>query len=164
MNNTRPLIYVVDDDVSVRKGLDNLLRSAGFAVQTFSSAREFLAECAGGCAELFAVGCAASRVERIRSDKSWRRPVCRSLLSLSPVMGTFRVGAGMKAGALQFLTKPVNDEDLLDAIQQAIGRDHRARQRRNIGQLHFEEIIGTSPALARCCSRWRLWRRRNRRC
>ena len=43
MNNARALIYVVDDDVSVRKGLDNLLRSAGFTVQTFSSAQEFLA-------------------------------------------------------------------------------------------------------------------------
>jgi len=43
MNNVRALIYVVDDDVSVRNGLDNLLRSAGFTVQTFSSAQEFLA-------------------------------------------------------------------------------------------------------------------------
>ena|SRR5437867_9732993 len=43
MNNARALIYVVDDDVSVREGLESLLRSAGFTVQTFSSAQEFLA-------------------------------------------------------------------------------------------------------------------------
>ena len=54
----------------------------------------------------------------------------------------------MKAGALEFLTKPVNDEDLLDAIQQAIARDHRARQPQgDSGQPNFEEIVGTSAAL-----------------
>ena len=54
----------------------------------------------------------------------------------------------MKAGALEFLTKPVNDEDLLDAIQQAIARDHRARQPHGDTALHnFEEIVGASPAL-----------------
>jgi DNA-binding NtrC family response regulator len=54
----------------------------------------------------------------------------------------------MKAGALEFLTKPVNDEDLLDAIQQAIARDQRARQPRAVtAQPNFEEIVGTSGAL-----------------
>jgi formate hydrogenlyase transcriptional activator len=54
----------------------------------------------------------------------------------------------MKAGALEFLTKPVNDEDLLDAIQQAVARDHRARQPRgDTAQPNFEEIVGTSGAL-----------------
>ena len=54
----------------------------------------------------------------------------------------------MKAGALEFLTKPVNDEDLLDAIQQAIARDHRARQPQgDTGQPNFEEIVGTSAVL-----------------
>jgi formate hydrogenlyase transcriptional activator len=54
----------------------------------------------------------------------------------------------MKAGALEFLTKPVKDEDLLDAIQQAIARDHRARQPQgDTGQPNFEEIVGTSAAL-----------------
>ncbi len=54
----------------------------------------------------------------------------------------------MKAGALEFLTKPVNDEDLLDAIQQAIVRDHRARQPQgDTGQPNFAEIVGTSAAL-----------------
>ena len=54
----------------------------------------------------------------------------------------------MKAGALEFLTKPVDDEDLLEAIQQAIARDHRARQQQgDIAQHNFEEIVGTSAAL-----------------
>jgi formate hydrogenlyase transcriptional activator len=54
----------------------------------------------------------------------------------------------MKAGALEFLTKPIKDEDLLDAIQQAIAHDHRARQPQgNTPQPNFEEIVGTSAAL-----------------
>jgi DNA-binding NtrC family response regulator len=55
----------------------------------------------------------------------------------------------MKAGALEFLTKPVNDEDLLDAIQQAIARADRARQpQRDTGHHNFSEIVGTSAVLA----------------
>jgi DNA-binding NtrC family response regulator len=53
----------------------------------------------------------------------------------------------MKAGALEFLTKPVNDEDLLEAIQQAIARDRARQQQGDTAQPNFEEIVGTSAAL-----------------
>jgi DNA-binding NtrC family response regulator len=149
MNNTRALIYVVDDDISVRKGLDNLLRSAGFTVQTFSSAQEFLA---GARADV--PSCLLLDVQLPGlSGLDLQQELAKAGMQI-PII--FITGHGdipmsvraMKAGALEFLTKPVNDEDLLDAIQQAIARDHRARQRRaDTGQPNFAEIVGTSAVL-----------------
>ena len=149
MNNARAIIYVVDDDVSVRTGLDNLLRSAGFTVQTFSSAREFLASARADVPSCLLLDVQLPGL----SGLDLQQELAKSGVQI-PII--FITGHGdipmsvraMKAGALEFLTKPVNDEDLLDAIQQAVARDHRARQPRgDNAQPNFEEIVGTSGAL-----------------
>jgi DNA-binding NtrC family response regulator len=149
MNNTRAIIYVVDDDVSVRKGLENLLRSAGFTVQTFSSAREFLASGRPDVPSCLLLDVQLPGL----SGLDLQQELAKGRIQI-PII--FITGHGdipmsvraMKAGALEFLTKPVKDEDLLDAIQQAIARDHRARQPQgDSGQPNFAEIVGTSTAL-----------------
>jgi DNA-binding NtrC family response regulator len=149
MNNARGLIYIVDDDASVRTGLDNLLRSAGFTVQTFSSAREFLASARADVPSCLLLDVQLPGL----SGLDLQQELAKSGVQI-PII--FITGHGdipmsvraMKAGALEFLTKPVNDEDLLDAIQQAVARDHRARQPRgDTAQPNFEEIVGTSGAL-----------------
>jgi DNA-binding NtrC family response regulator len=149
MNEGSAFVFVIDDDTSVRESLRNLIRSAGFTVQTFSSAQEFLAS-----QRPQAPSCLVLDVQLPGlSGLDLQQELAKGGVEI-PII--FITGHGdipmsvraMKAGALEFLTKPVNDEDLLDAIQQAIARDHRARQPQGeTGQPNFEEIVGTSAAL-----------------
>jgi DNA-binding NtrC family response regulator len=148
MNNARPLIYVVDDDVSVRKGLENLLRSAGFAVQAFSSAREFLASARADVPSCLLLDVQLPGLSGLDLQQELAKGGIQIPIIFITGHGDIPMSVrAMKAGALEFLTKPVNDEDLLDAIQQAIARDHKARRQGNTGQSNFEEIVGTSAAL-----------------
>ena len=149
MNNARALIYVVDDDVSVRNGLNNLLRSAGFTVQTFSSAREFLANARPDVPSCLLLDVQLPGLSGLDLQQELAKGGIQIPIIFITGHGDIPMSVrAMKAGALEFLTKPVNDEDLLDAIQQAIARDHRARQQQgDSGQPNFEEIVGTSAAL-----------------
>ena len=145
MNNARALIYVVDDDISVRKGLDNLLRSAGFTVQTFSSAQEFLASARADVPSCLLLDVQLPGLSGLDLQQELAKAGMQIPIIFITGHGDIPMSVrAMKAGALEFLTKPVNDEDLLDAIQQAIARDHRARQRR--------ETLG-SPILQRLSAR-----------
>jgi FixJ family two-component response regulator len=124
-------VYVVEDDVSVREALRNLLRSVGLNVETFSSAEEFLAS---GC---LGPGCLVLDV-RLRglSGLDLQRRLAENHCAI-PIV--FITGHGdiqmsvkaIKAGAIEFLTKPFRDQDLLDAVRQAIERDQQARSREN---------------------------------
>ena len=149
MNNARALIYVIDDDVSVRNGLDNLLRSAGFTVQTFSSAREFLASARPDMPSCLLLDVQLPGLSGLDLQQELAKGGVEIPIIFITGHGDIPMSVrAIKAGALEFLTKPVNDEDLLDAIQQAIARDHRARQPQGeTGQPNFEEIVGTSAAL-----------------
>jgi DNA-binding NtrC family response regulator len=149
MNNTRALIYVVDDDVSVRKGLENLLRSAGFTVQTFSSAREFLASARADVPSCLLLDVQLPGLSGLDLQQELTKGGIQIPIIFITGHGDIPMSVrAMKAGALEFLTKPVNDEDLLEAIQLAIARDLRARQRQgDNGQANFEEIVGRSAAL-----------------
>jgi FixJ family two-component response regulator len=125
------VVYVVDDDASVRLGLDSLLRSAGLAVRTFASGRDFLG------AELSnAPGCLVLDVRMPGlSGLDLQRELVNAQIHL-PII--FFTGHGdipmtvraMKAGAIEFLTKPVRDQDLLDTIWLAIDRDRLSRAER----------------------------------
>ena len=149
MNNAGALIYVIDDDVSVRKGLENLLRSAGFTVQTFSSAREFLASGRPDVPSCLLLDVQLPGLSGLDLQQELAKGGIQIPIIFITGHGDIPMSVrAMKAGALEFLTKPVKDEDLLDAIQQAIARDHRARQQQgDSGQPNFEEIVGTSAAL-----------------
>lgn len=122
----RPTVYVVDDDPSVRQALDSLIRSVGLRVETYSSASEFLRH------ELLNVP--ACLVLDVRLPDQNGLQVQRELVAAGrslPII--FITGHGdipmsvraMKAGAVEFLTKPFRDQDLLDAIHAALER-HRA--------------------------------------
>src|SRR5882724_8941737 len=150
MNEKNALVFIVDDDRDTRESLRNLIRSAGLSAQTFSSAQEFLA------AERPKVpSCLVLDVQLPGlSGLDLQQELAKAGVKI-PII--FITGHGdiptsvraIKAGALEFLTKPVNREDLLHAIQQAIARDHTARQPNGDTATHnFNEIVGTSTALA----------------
>jgi FixJ family two-component response regulator len=116
-------ILVVDDDPSVRRGLDRLLRSVGYRVETFGSARELLER------ESFdEAGCLVLDVRMPGQTGIELYEVLRAAGHAIPVV--FITGHGdiplavqaIKAGAVDFLTKPFDEQTLLDAIQQAIAR------------------------------------------
>jgi DNA-binding NtrC family response regulator len=149
MSETVSQIYVVDDDVSVREAVGGLIRSAGLGVRTFASAQGMLAS--------------------LRKE----RPSCLVLdIQLPDINGfelqqelaskdiqipiIFLTGHGdipmsvraIKAGALEFLTKPFDDEYLLEAIRSAIARDHKKdRSTGPISTECSEEYNGTDRAL-----------------
>jgi FixJ family two-component response regulator len=125
------VVFVVDDDSSVREAIKSLIRSVGLSVETFETAQEFLRSKrpdAPGCVVLDV------RLPGL-SGLDLQRELAAHGISI-PVI--FITGHGdipmsvraMKAGALEFLTKPFRDQDLLDAIQQALERDRAARQQR----------------------------------
>ena len=131
MSMVIPLIYVVDDDESVREAVGGLVRSAGLTVQTFPSAQEFLAfprPDVPSCLVLDVQlpGLTGLDLQEDLAKADVQIPII-FLTGHGDIPMTVRA---MKAGALEFLTKPFDDEDLLQAIQQAIMRDHRARQQR----------------------------------
>jgi FixJ family two-component response regulator len=124
-----PIVYVIDDDASLREALNSLIRSAGFQVQEFSSATEFLhsnLSNAHGCLVLDV------RLPGL-SGLDLQRELARADIQI-PII--FITGYGdipmsvraMKAGALEFLTKPFREQELLDAVQQAIERDSSFRR------------------------------------
>src|SRR6266568_4755750 len=149
MNNARALIYVVDDDVSVREGLESLLRSAGFSVQTFSSAQEFLASARADVPSCLVLDVQLPGLSGLDLQQELAKADVQIPIIFLTGHGDIPMSVrAIKAGALEFLTKPFNDEDLLNAIQQGIARDHRAPKRREDLATHkFGAIVGTSTAL-----------------
>lgn len=132
MKQPDSIVYVVDDDSSVREAIKSLIMSVGLRVETFGTAQEFLKS-----TRLDAPGCVVLDVRLPGlSGLDLQRELAAHGINL-PVI--FITGHGdipmsvraMKAGALEFLTKPFRDQDLLDAIQQALERDRSARQQRS---------------------------------
>src|SRR6266849_5480441 len=131
-------VFVVDDDASVREALGGLVRSAGLSVATYATAQEFLA---GPRAE--GPSCLVLDVQLPGlSGLDLQRRMAEVNLAI-PII--FITGHGdiptsvraMKAGAVEFLTKPFGDEDLLAAIHEAIKRDRAARRRHaDLRELH----------------------------
>lgn len=125
----QPVVYVVDDDASVRAALEDLLASVGLAVRTFGSTAEFLAH-----AMEQAPGCLVLDVRMPgQSGLDFHRQMRKLGIGL-PVI--FITGHGdiamsveaMKNGAIEFLTKPFRDQSLLDAIHEGIEKDRERRR------------------------------------
>jgi FixJ family two-component response regulator len=129
MTETDAMVFVVDDDASMRESLKNLIRSVGLRVELFASAQEFLRSKRPDVPSCLVLdvrlpGLSGLDLQRRTSDAGLEVPII------------FITGHGdipmsvhaMKAGAVEFLTKPFRDQDLLDAIQQALELDRKARE------------------------------------
>jgi len=136
-----PVVFVVDDDQAIREATRSLLSSVGLRVETFRTAQEFLRSQRPDAP--------ACLVLDVRLPGLSGLDLQRDLAQLgASIPIVFMTGHGdipmsvqaMKAGAVEFLTKPFRDQQLLDAVQQAIDRDRVERRRRmEIGDLRRRE-------------------------
>jgi FixJ family two-component response regulator len=130
-------VFVVDDDPSVRAALAALIRSAGLKVETFASAREFLARAPAAVPSCLVLdlrlpGLSGLDLQSRMGELNLEIPIV-FITGHGDIPTSVRA---MKAGAVEFLTKPFLDRDLLDAIAQAIERDRAARLRQTeMGEL-----------------------------
>jgi FixJ family two-component response regulator len=121
-------VFVVDDDAGVRNALDKLLRSVGLRVSTFGSAAEFLASQTPDAPSCLVLdvrlpGLSGLDFQTALADADIRVPII-FITGHGDIPMTVRA---MKAGAVEFLSKPFRDQDLLDAVQAGLDRD-RARR------------------------------------
>jgi FixJ family two-component response regulator len=130
MSQATPIVFVVDDDISVRESLESLIRCAGWEPETFSSAQEFLAHPRALSPSCLILDVSLPDLngldlqKRIASDRM-DMPII-FITGYGDVPMTVKA---MKAGAIEFLTKPFNDEALLGAIRHAIERSRTALRR-----------------------------------
>lgn len=146
-------VYVVEDDESVREALDSLLRSAGFRVQLFRSAREFLLEWSqdhSGCLILDV------RLPEI-NGLELQQELVKADLHIPTIFitghGDIRMSVrAIKAGAVEFLTKPINDLDLLNAVHRSMEQDRTERKdRAELASLRgrFDSLTGREREVMR---------------
>src|SRR4030095_12451357 len=144
MKKAEQVVFVIDDDPSMRTAIKELIEAVGLTCQTFGSGQEFLdakLPDLPGCLVLDVrlPGLSGLNLQRELTDRGIRIPII------------FITGHGdipmsvqaMKAGAVEFLTKPFRDQDLLDAIEQATERDRsERRQRAEMGELgeHYDSL------------------------
>lgn len=116
-----PVVYVIDDDASVRESLESMIDCAGWRAATFASAQEFLSQPPGlppYCLVLDSVLPDISGLELQRRVS--RRQTDLPIIFMSAYGDVTTTASAMKGGAVEFLTKPFPDETLLDAIRSAI--------------------------------------------
>src|SRR5216683_3945489 len=144
MSRSKAIVFVVDDDVSVREALEGLIKSAGWRVETFSSAQEFLSQAKADAPSWLVLDVRLPDLSGLDVQDlvgQMEHPI--------PII--FITGHGdipmsvraMKGGAVEFLTKPFLDQDLLDAVRVALERDRQRReQEKEITELQqrFESL------------------------
>ena len=146
MTPTQPTIHIVDDDQSFRRAVSRLLEAAGFAVQTYASAGEFL------------MGCAAETPGCVLLDVHMPGPsgldLQAALAKQDPAVSVvFVTGHGdipmsvqaMKSGAVDFLTKPVKREALLQAVKAALTRGAQQREVQERLRRHRDRVGKLTP-------------------
>lgn len=156
MNATGPLVYVVDDDPSAREGVASLIRSAGLMAKTFTSGEEFLAASRPRVPSCLVLDVNLPGVNGL----DLQQELAKSNVQV-PII--FLTGHGdipmtvraVKAGAANFLTKPFDDEALLNAVRQCItSYEEKQHLESEIpSEYNFEGIVGKSDALRKVLER-----------
>jgi FixJ family two-component response regulator len=161
MTDSLPTVFVVDDDASVRKGLVRLLKSAGYRPEGFASAEEFLDRWERNPTP----GCVLLDIQLPGLDGMELQQRLQASAHGIPIV--FISGHGdipmsvkaMKAGAVDFLSKPFRDDDLLGAVQQAIRHDIRQRAlraERDAAEKRYETLTAREREVMALVVRGRL--------
>jgi FixJ family two-component response regulator len=146
MTETPPIVFVVDDDPSVRRAIKRLIESEGLQVELFGSATEFLQRRrpdAPSCLvlDIKLPGISGLDFQPQLAEAGIRIPII-FITGHGDIPMTVRA---MKAGAVEFLTKPFRDEDLLDAIRLALERDRTRRQQESEIAVLWERFESLTP-------------------
>ncbi len=125
-------MFIVDDDISMRGALIRLIRSVGLHVEAFSTAREFLRQKEPEVPACLVLDVRLPGLSGMELQKEMASANCRIPIIFITGHGDVPMSVrAMKAGAVDFITKPFRDQDLLDAIQHAINQDTEALRRRS---------------------------------
>jgi FixJ family two-component response regulator/signal transduction histidine kinase len=125
-----PIVYVVDDDVSVRESLEPLIRWAGWRPRTFASAQAFLSSPREDAPCCLVLDIELPDLDGLAlQDRLAAEPTEMPILFLTGHADVPRTVRAMKGGAVELLTKPVHDEELLEAVRKALARSRAARAR-----------------------------------
>jgi DNA-binding NtrC family response regulator len=163
MREDNPCVYVVDDDRSIRESLRNLIRSVGLNVQTFASAQAFLTSSRPEAPSCLVLDVQLPGLSGLDLQRELAKVHCQIPIIFITGHGDIPMTVrAMKAGAIEFLTKPCRDDDLLNAIEQAMSRSrqlqpykHKPAEEKSYGEdalrrdIGFSEIVGHSAALRR---------------
>jgi FixJ family two-component response regulator len=146
MSPAKPAVYVVDDDPSVRVAMERLLKSVGLTVKTYASALEFLEQATpewSGCliVDLRMPGMGGLGLQ----DQLNAHHVSLPVLFLTGYGTVSASVQAMKAGAVDFLEKPVDDQTLLDAVYKALEKDNEARHNQAEMQALHQRLAALTP-------------------
>src|SRR6184192_773037 len=144
MSGATELVCVVDDDQSVRRGLGRLLKSAGYAAETFSSGEDYLAReiFKGPICVLLDVRMPGMKGPGLQEALE-KRGACEQIVFLSGHGDVPTATRAMKKGAVDFLTKPFDDEELILAVKRALERSEeqlRKRRQRREARRRIEKL------------------------
>ena len=131
MTESEAIVYVIDDDAQTRDALKNLMRSVGLHVEVFTSAQEFLRSKRPDVPACLVLdvrlrGLSGLDLQKRMAEAKIEVPII-FITGYGDIPMTVQA---MKAGAVEFLTKPFRNQELLDAIQQALERDRSTREQR----------------------------------
>jgi DNA-binding NtrC family response regulator len=163
MHEKNAFVFVVDDDASVRDSLKNLIGSAGLNVQTFASAQEFLTSPRPDAASCLVLDVRLPGLSGLDLQQELARLDVQLPIIFITGHGDIPMSVrAMKAGAIEFLTKPFHYEDLLNAIEQAIKHSRQIEQLKSKpaevkpyskdrvhNEVSFSQIVGQSAVLRR---------------
>jgi FixJ family two-component response regulator len=128
MKEQEPIVFIIDDDTQVRTGIDSLVRSIGLRTAMFSSADEFLRAKRPDAPACLILDVRMPGQSGLELQTELRRAGIRIPIVFITGHGDIPMTVrAMKEGAMEFLTKPVRSQDLIEAVQKAIVRDREAR-------------------------------------
>ena len=128
MADVRAIVFVVDDDISVRESLELLIKSAGWTPETFASAQDFLARRRATVPSCLVLDVSLPGLNGLELQQQLAARTDMPIIFITGYGDIPMSVRAMKAGAVEFLTKPFNDDVLLEAIRGAIERSRAALQ------------------------------------
>lgn len=127
MSSKAPIVFVVDDDISVRESVETLVRSAGWQVETFSSAQGFLSRPRAGGPSCLVLDVGLPDLNGLELQKRLADRLDMPIIFITGYGNVPMTVQAMKAGAVEFLTKPFGADVLLEAVKNALERSRAAQ-------------------------------------